>query len=128
METAIREIDVSVGPVILTAPDGSDSVTLSSGEKKKFDPPESGHVAYAPNGARFFLTYETDAAGTEAARDQVGASEQPQERATRKKKGGSRTSAGRSKSTARATSKRTKRTSGKSSSSSSKSSSSRKKS
>jgi hypothetical protein len=114
--------------VILTAPDGSDSVTLEKGDKKTFDPPESGHVAYAPNGGRFFLTYETDAAGTEAARDQVGVSEQPQERAAQKKSGGSRTGAGRSKSTARATSKRTKRTSGKSSSSSAKSSGSKAKS
>lgn len=81
IETAIREIDVAVGTVVLTrlpatseVEDGADSrpetVTLVGPETKTFDPPQSGFDVYAPEGARFHLTYETDPVGTEEARDQ----------------------------------------------------------
>jgi len=80
IETAIREIDVAVGTVVLTrlpatsevegsADPRPETITLVGPETKTFDPAQSGFDVYALEGARFHLTYETDPVGTEEARD-----------------------------------------------------------
>jgi len=71
LDTAIREIDVSTGPLVLTKPDG-DTTTLKNGERETFDPPLAGMLAYAPDGSRFHVTYETDPVGHEESRRQSG--------------------------------------------------------
>ena len=70
IETAIREIDVAVGTVVLTPVAGGDAITLGPGDTKTFDPPQSGFDVFSPEGARYHLTYETDPVGTEEARRQ----------------------------------------------------------
>lgn len=79
LDTAIRQIDVATGPLVLTTPD-TEVITLAGGERKSFDPPLAGMVAYAPDGSRFHVTYETDPVDTEASRDQVGEKPKPRKR------------------------------------------------
>lgn len=90
LDTAIRQIDVATGPLVLTKPDGATS-TLEGGATESFDPPLAGMLAYAPDGARFHVTYETDPVDTEASRSQVG--EQPK-RQRRKRSAPSKASRG----------------------------------
>lgn len=70
LDTAIREISVATGTVILTRGEET-SIVVSKGQDKAFDPPQAGYVAFAPTGARFHLTYETDPPKTEQARKGV---------------------------------------------------------
>lgn len=116
LDTAIRQIDVATGPLVLTTPD-AEVITLGGGSKESFDPPLAGMLAYAPDGARFHVVYETDPADTEASRDQVGEKPQPKKRSapskasrgdrhrrasSAAKTSGSKSSASKSKSTSKA--------------------------
>jgi hypothetical protein len=86
----MRQIDAATGPLVLTKPDGQ-TVTLEGGETVNFDPPLAGILAYAPDGSRFHVVYETDPPDTEASRSQVG--EKPK-RTERKRSAPSKASRG----------------------------------
>lgn len=83
LDTAIREIDVATGPLILTGSDNQ-SVTLEGGATKTYDPPLAGLLAYAPDGSRFHVIYETDPVDAEASRNRVGAKPKAKSRSRRK--------------------------------------------
>ena len=103
IETAIREIDVSAGTVILTrlqpstpaeqesSPEAKvETITLGPGESKTFDPAQSGFDVYSPEGARFYRTYETDPVGTEEDRRQPGRAKTRSSRSRQKRSSASR--------------------------------------
>ncbi|HEX7246410.1 MAG TPA: hypothetical protein VF245_12695 [Solirubrobacterales bacterium] len=108
LDTAIREIDVSTGPVVLTLPDNT-FVTVAPGGRETFDPPLAGIQLYAPGGARYHVTYETDPVGHEESRRLPGsgsATERaPRQRRKRSTAKSTRTSATKSKSKSKAKAK-----------------------
>lgn len=121
LETAIREIDVSAGSVVLTRLDGDGRVETTVVEAqdgpKTFDPPQSGFDVFAPDGARFHVVYETDPVGTEEARDQGPkkrrSSEERQKPKPRRKRSTSRSSTAKTKtSSAKSASKKSTRKKG----------------
>lgn len=119
LETAIREIDVSAGGVVVHSINDRGTLFLGAGEKETFDPAKSGFVVFAPDGARFHVVYETDPVGTEEARDQGPkkrrSSEERQEPKPRRKRSASRrtsatrTSSAKSKSASKAKPKSTRK-------------------
>lgn len=98
LDTAVREIDVATGSLILTFEEKS--VVVPKGERVNFDPPLAGVVAYAPDGARFHVTYETDPVDHEESRRKPG-TEKPKR--TQRKRSTVRTTASKSKPSAKAT-------------------------
>lgn len=106
LDTAIREIDVTTGLLVLTTPEGK-IITLEAGNEdshlratESFDPPLAGMLAYAPEGAGFHVTYETDPVGHEGSRRLTP----KRKRAPRRKRSatkGTRASARKSKSKAK---------------------------
>lgn len=102
LDTAIREIDVSTGPLVLTKPSG-ETITVQGGERETFDPPLAGMLAYAPDGSRYHVTYETDPAGHEESRRQPGTGRK--RTSSRKRSSAKRTIAAKAKSTRTSASK-----------------------
>lgn len=103
IDTAVRQIDVATGPLILTTPD-NEAAVLNGGEQANYDPPLAGVLAYAPDGSRFHVVYETDPADSEERRDRPGSGKK---RAASKRKQASkkRSTSRRASSTAKSTSK-----------------------
>lgn len=111
LETAIREIDVSAGIVILTSAGGDVFKVYGDGGAKVFDPPQAGFVAYSPFGARFHVVYETDPIGTEEARDQgpkVRSSQPRRKRSASRRTSATKTSSAQSASKTKSTASKSK--------------------